>query len=80
MHTKNISALFLLTQFILVLEVASGEYGDLVETLSKKSENGLGQEWRKRQRNSLQFQSIEHIGKQSILSEKDRVCLGRFFR
>ncbi|EFA01493.1 ATP-binding cassette sub-family G member 1 [Tribolium castaneum] len=46
-----------------LLEVASGDYGDFTEILVKQSDNGLNQEWRNKQRNSLQFQSLDHIDK-----------------
>ncbi|XP_019870033.1 ATP-binding cassette sub-family G member 1 [Aethina tumida] len=47
-----------------LLEVASGEYGDdYLGILSNKSDNGMNSDWRKKQRNSLQFQSVEHIEK-----------------
>ncbi|XP_072394710.1 ATP-binding cassette subfamily G member 4-like [Diabrotica undecimpunctata] len=46
-----------------LLEVASGEYGDYATILSEKSENGLNMEYRKQQRNSLQLESLEHIGR-----------------
>lgn len=42
--------------------MASGEHGDFIEILSAKSENGMCQEWRKKQRNTLQLQSLEQIG------------------
>ncbi|XP_018574647.1 ATP-binding cassette sub-family G member 1 isoform X2 [Anoplophora glabripennis] len=46
-----------------LLEVASGEYGDYTDVLSIKSENGLCQDWRKRQTNSIQLEALEHISK-----------------
>lgn len=48
-----------------VLEVASGEYGDYTDILSIKSENGLSQDWRKKQRNSIQLEALEHISEYS---------------
>lgn len=50
----------------LVLEVASGEYGNKNKILVEKSANGLNLDWRKTQRNSLQFQSMELVGKSTI--------------
>lgn len=46
-----------------LLEVATGEYGCHVEHLMGKSQNGLCNDWRKSQRDTLQIQSIEHIDK-----------------
>ncbi|CAH0561473.1 unnamed protein product [Brassicogethes aeneus] len=47
-----------------LLEVANGEHGkEYLEILAKKSENGRNNEWRRKQRNSLQFTSMEHIDK-----------------
>lgn len=48
---------------IAVLEVATGEYGDYIEILVEKSNNGINPDWRKIQRNSQQLMSLEHIGK-----------------
>lgn len=46
-----------------LLEVASGEYGDYATILADKSENGLNSEWRKTKRDSVQMESLEHIGR-----------------
>lgn len=46
-----------------LLEVANGDYGDYATILSEKSQNGLSLEYRKKQRNSLQLESLEHIGR-----------------
>lgn len=46
----------------LVLEVASGEYGSQIENLTRKSENGLCQDWAKSPRDVIPSQSFEHIG------------------
>lgn len=47
----------------IVLEIASGEFGNYTEILVEKSGNGLNTDWRKTQRNSWQLNSLEHIGK-----------------
>ncbi|KAJ8922887.1 hypothetical protein NQ315_007922 [Exocentrus adspersus] len=46
-----------------LLEVASGEHGDYIDILTNKSENGLCSDWRKKQRNTIQLESLEHISK-----------------
>nr|CAI5822482.1 unnamed protein product [Callosobruchus analis] len=44
-----------------LLEVAAGEYGNYTEILANKSENGMSQDWRKRQRNSIEIESLQHV-------------------
>uniref|UniRef100_A0A0U9HU30 Putative ABCG protein n=1 Tax=Chrysomela populi TaxID=154003 RepID=A0A0U9HU30_CHRPP len=45
-----------------LLEVASGEHGDHIPILVDKSDNGKNHEWKKNQRNSIQMESLDHIG------------------
>lgn len=47
-----------------VMEIATGDHGPHhLDNLVIKSENGKCQDWRRRQRDTLQMQSIEHISK-----------------
>ncbi|CAG9820292.1 unnamed protein product [Phaedon cochleariae] len=45
-----------------LLEVASGEYGNYIPMLRNKSDNGKNQAWKKNHRNTIQMESLDHLG------------------